>query len=60
MILALDTLDTTVQGILFLIALVLFIGAAFTYAVPAIKVNLIALGLAFVTFVWMWNAFAAS
>jgi hypothetical protein len=53
-------MDPTVQGIFFLIAVVLFVLAAFTYIVPAVKVNLIALGLAFATFVFMWNAFAAS
>ena len=60
MTLATSQMDPTVQGIFFLIAVVLFVLAAFTYIVPAVKVNLIALGLAFATFVFMWNAFAAS
>lgn len=60
MLLALGTMDPTIQGIFFLVAVVLFVIAAFSYTVPAIKVNLIALGLAFFAFVFMWNAFAAS
>lgn len=60
MIAAFRTMDPTVQGIFFLVAVVLFIIAAFAYAFPAVKINLIALGLAFATFVFMWNAFAAS
>lgn len=58
--LALNQMDPTIQGILFLVAVVLFVIAAFSYAIPAVKVNLIALGLAFFAFVFMWNAFAAS
>ena len=57
---ALNTMDPTLQGIFFLVAVVLFVIAAFSYAIPAVKVNLIALGLAFFAFVFMWNAFAAS
>ncbi len=57
---ALSQMDPTVQGIFFLVAVVLFVIAAFSYVVPAIKVNLIALGLAFFAFVFMWNAFGAS
>ncbi len=58
MILALDTLDPTVQGILFLVAVILFVIAAIIsraelgWLVPA--------GLAFFSFVFMWQAFAAS
>lgn len=58
MLLALSAMDPTVQGILFLVAVVLFVIAAF--AIAFTRVNLIALGLAFATFVFMWNAFAAS
>lgn len=57
MILALSTMDPTVQGIFFLIAVVLFVAAGFL-VIP--KVQLIAIGLAFFAFVFMWNAFAAS
>lgn len=57
---ALSTMDPTIQGIFFLVAVVLFVIAAFAYAFPAVKINLIALGLAFTVFVFMWNAFAAS
>lgn len=55
--LAVSTMDPTVQGILFLIAIVLFCVAAF---VVVDRINLIALGLAFFAFVFMWNAFAAA
>ena len=58
MILAVDQMDPVVQGIFFLIAVVLFVIAGINLAVP--RVNLIALGLAFFSFVFMWNAFAAS
>jgi hypothetical protein len=50
-------MDPTVQGIFFLIAVVLFVAAGFL-VIP--KVQLIAIGLAFFAFVFMWNAFAAS
>lgn len=57
MTLALSTLDPTVAGILFLIAVVLFVLAA--VGITA-RLNLIALGLAFCAFVWMWDSFALS
>ncbi len=57
MLLAISQMDPTVQGIFFLVAVVLFVVAGLI-AVP--RVNLIALGLAFFAFVFMWNAFAAS
>lgn len=57
-LLALALMDPTVQGIFFLVAVVLFVLAAF--AVTFERVNLIALGLAFFAFVFMWNAFAAT
>ena len=59
MILALSAMDPTVQGILFLVAVVLFVIAAI-FARPSPPVMLIAAGLAFATFVFMWNAFAAT
>ncbi len=59
MLLALSQMDPTVQGILFLVAVVLFVIAA-VLARPAAWACLVAAGLAFATFVFMWNAFAAS
>lgn len=56
--LALSQMDPTVQGILFLVAVVLFVLGAI--GVVAGRVNLIAAGLAFGFFVFMWNAFALS
>jgi hypothetical protein len=56
-VLAISVLSQTAQAILFLVALILFAIAAFTN-VP--RVNLIAAGLAFVAFVYCWNAFALS
>lgn len=47
------------QGILFLVAVVLFVIAA-VLARPAVWACLVAGGLAFACFVFMWNAFAAS
>lgn len=58
MLLAISALDPTVQGIFFLVAVVLFILAAIGVAVD--RVNLVAAGLAFFAFVFMWQAFAAS
>jgi len=58
-------MDPTVQGILYLVAVVLFVIAAFWSYSPvgrrgeaAPGVNLVALGLACTVFVFMWNAFA--
>ena len=54
MTLALSAMDPTVQGSFFLVAVVLFtIEAVMTRA-------LVAAGLAFATFVFMWQAFALS
>ncbi len=66
--LAISVMDPTVQGILFLIATVLFVIAALWSYAPAARrgegaapgVNFVALGLAFFSFVFMWNAFALS
>ena len=55
--LAFSQMDPTVQGILFLIAVVLFVLAAVGVVG---RWNLVAAGLAFAFFVFMWNAFAAS
>jgi hypothetical protein len=54
-----DPLDPVVQGILFLVALVLFVIAAFSPPAQG-RWNLTAAGLAFAVTVPMWNAFAAS
>lgn len=59
MILAMSTLDPTVQGILFLIAVVLLVVAAFL-ARPNLPFSVAAVGLACAWFVFMWNSFAAS
>jgi hypothetical protein len=55
--LALTAMDPTVAGIFFLIAVVVFVVAA-ALARPAIWACLVALGLAFVAFVFMWDRFA--
>jgi hypothetical protein len=68
MVLALSVMDPVVQGIFFLVAVVLFVIAAFfgfsAYATrdghPTARINLVALGLACFAFPFMWNAFAAS
>jgi len=54
MILAIATMDPVIQGIFFLIAVVLFAVAAW------LGKSLMAAGLAFFAFVFMWNAFALS
>lgn len=59
MILALDQMDPTVQGILFLVAVVIFAVAALA-SERVRHVNLVAAGLAVFSFVFMWNAFAAA
>lgn len=56
--LALSAMDPVVAGIFFLIAVVLFVLAAI--GVVAWKINLVALGLAFCAFVWMWERFASA
>lgn len=58
MVLALETMDPVVQGIFFLIAVILFVLAAVNIGWG--KVNLVAAGLAFAFFVFCWNAFAAA
>ena len=61
----LAVLDETVQGALFLIAVILFVIAAFWGYRPAAgpegrTVGLVPLGLAFFAFVFMYNAFDAA
>lgn len=53
---ALSSMDPTVQGVLFLVAVVLFVLAAIGVSA---RVNLVAAGLAFFAFVFAWQAFAA-
>ena len=56
--LALTAMTPQIQGIFFLIAVALFVLGALSI-LPG-KNNLVAAGLAFFAFVFMWNAFAAS
>jgi hypothetical protein len=56
--LALAPMSAGGMVVFFLAALICFLLAAF--AVAAGKINLVALGLGFVTFVWLWNAAAAT
>ena len=56
MLFAISAMDTDLQGVFFLIAVVLFALGALSI-VP--RFNLVAAGLAFFAFVFMWNAFAA-
>ena len=56
--LAFTAMTPQIQGIFFLIAVVLFVLGALSI-LPG-KTNLVAAGLAFFAFVYMWNAFAAS
>lgn len=66
--LGLSVMDPTVQGILFLVATILFLVAALSHyqgrdhegGYGGYGVSLVPLGLAFFSFVFMWNAFAAS
>jgi hypothetical protein len=61
MIFALSQMDPTVRGILFLVAVVLFVVAAVVaHSAGAFWATLVAAGLAFASFVWMWDAFSAS
>jgi hypothetical protein len=53
----LAVMDATLQGVFFLVAVILFAIAAF---VPVARVNLIALGLAFFAVPFMYNAFDAA
>ena len=55
---ALGTMSPSVQGVFFLIAVVLFVAAGLSIT-PG-KKNLIGFGLACFAFVFMWNAFAAA
>ena len=55
---AISTMSSSVQGIFFLIAVALFMAAGLSIF-PG-KKNLMAFGLAFFVFVFMWNAFAAA
>jgi len=59
MLLALSAMDPTVQGILFLVAVILFVVAAVVTARESLA-WLIPAGLAFFAFVFMWQAFASS
>ena len=56
--LAISTMSSEIQGIFFLISVAFFVLGALSI-LPG-KKNLVAAGLAFFAFVFMWNAFAAS
>jgi hypothetical protein len=58
LIYAVGVLDPTLRMIFFAVALVLFVVAGVGYSWG--KVHLIALGLAFFTFPFFWDALAAS
>lgn len=57
MLFAISAMEPGLQGVLFLIAVVLFALGAFSIAS---RFNLVAAGLAVFAFVFMWNAFAAA
>ena len=57
--LAIGTLDPTIQGICFLVAVVVFVMSA-VLARSELWASLVAIGLAFASFVFMWNAFGAA
>lgn len=52
-----SAMSPTLQGVCFLIAIVLFVLGAIPVSA---KFNLVSAGLAFFAFVFMWNAFAAA
>ncbi|MEI7548653.1 MAG: hypothetical protein WCK21_11450 [Actinomycetota bacterium] len=56
--LAISAMSASVQAIFYLLAVVCFVAAGFSL-LPG-KKNLMAFGLAFFVFVFMWNAFAAA
>lgn len=59
MILAIDSMDPVVAGMFFLVAVILFCIAAFlAWGAKALWATLVALGLAFTVFVFMWDRFA--
>jgi hypothetical protein len=61
MLLAISQMDPVLQGIFFLVAVILFVLAAFGgYRAYPWYGGLVALGLAFFAFPFMWNAFAAA
>jgi hypothetical protein len=61
MLLALEAMEPVLQGIFFLVAVILFVIAAFSgYRAYPWHTGLVALGLAFFAFPFMWNAFAAA
>jgi len=56
--LAISAMSPEIQAIFFLIAFALFVLG--TLSIFPGKTNLVAAGLAFFSFVFMWNAFAAA
>ena len=59
MLLGVDSLSAGWQTILFLIAVLLFLGGGIGYKFPGERVRLDSLGLAVFVFVFFWNAWAA-
>jgi hypothetical protein len=57
-LLAVDRLSAGWETILYLIAVVLFLGGFFGFQVTAQRVRLDSLGLAVFVFVFFWNAWA--
>lgn len=57
--LAVSAMSPTVQFVFFLLAVICFVVAALALAAVE-RINLLALGLAFFAFVFMWNALAAT
>jgi hypothetical protein len=57
-LLAVDTLSAGWQTVLFLIAVLLFLGGFFGFKVTAQRIRLDSLGLAVFVFVFFWNAWA--
>jgi hypothetical protein len=57
--LAMSVMDPTVKGIFFLIAVVCFVLSGVAL-VRSERVSLVAVGLAFFAFPFMWDAFAVS
>ena len=58
--LAISAMSATVQAIFYLLAVVCFVLAGLSMNPGKKNMNLMAFGLAFFVFVFMWNAFAAA
>ena len=58
--LAISTMSATAQSIFYVVGFLLFIGAGVGFKPAGDRVHLLALGLAAVTFVVLWNTLAAT